>query len=297
MAKFAGFTTFLCTVLLGCMFGPHLILLTTDDWYIREAVFYLDDYKDTASKVEGYEGNGNTFLRDSMTILIATCLAAVVYACIKQQFQTMLKWLIALCLFAACTAIGWIFADRAGPEGIVIDHQYFRWKDVAYVELHLPPTTNYYENWEEMTIDRKKIDWTEDKIPNGYFKYKIIMRNGATINVFDWLQLPHMVELDRHVRKLGIKVVNEKDIAHNDVTASEGPLQSEGLVRIEQEDKTIKVISAYSGGTSIYETVYQEAKINSEYKKRYAATFTGEAWYNAELTTEQRQMLKSIFTR
>lgn len=69
MAKFAGYTVFFCTILLGYLYGSYLFLLTTDNWYIRDAVFYQDEDKDEEnnrlSNVEGFQGNTNTFLRDS----------------------------------------------------------------------------------------------------------------------------------------------------------------------------------------------------------------------------------------
>lgn len=222
-------------------------------------------------------------------IVIATSLAAVVYAFMSQQIETMKKWLIALCFFATCSIICCIFADRAGPEGIVINNQYYRWKDVAYVELYLLPIEDDDTDW-----DRKWISW--NKIPNGYFQYKLVMNNGASINVFNWFQLSRLVELDRHVRQLGIKVVNGNPITDNRIRTLQEPLQSEGLVRIEQGNKTIKVIYK-KRNTQMYEHVYQEVKISADYRKRYTAVFTGEDWYNTALTQEQRQMLKSIFTR
>jgi hypothetical protein len=282
MAKFAGFTIFLCTVLLGFMYGSHLILLITDGWFIREALG--SDYT---------EYDWNTILRDYMTILIATCLAALVYTCIKQQFQTMLKWLVALCLFVTCIAISCIFADRAKPEGIVIDQHYYRWEDVAYVELYLNSSSYVAENRPgELNYD---YSWTEAEIPNDDFGYTLVMRNGACINVFNWLQLPQLVELDRHVRKSGIKVVNGREFTSGDVTRLEEFYQNNGeFVKIEQGE-TIKVI--YEKSEYTYKEEYREANIDSEYKEKYAAIFTGTSWYQSPLTAKQRQMLKSIFTR
>ncbi len=284
MAKFAGFTIFLCTVLLGCRFGSHLILLITDGWSIREALG--SDYT---------EYDWNTILRDYMTILIATCLAAVVYTCIKQQFQTMKKWLIALCLFVTCTTISCIFADRVGPDGIIIDQQYYRWEEVDYVELYLNPSS-YVDEFTAGDLNYN-YNWTEAEIPNDDFGYTLVMRNGACINVFNWLQLPHLVELDRHVRKLDIKVVKGKEFTSGDVTRLEEFQKNYGeFVKIEQEDKTIKVIYKNSVGDTDEEE-YQEANIDSEYKEKYAAMFTGASWQQSTLTTAQRQILKSIFTR
>jgi hypothetical protein len=212
---------------------------------------------------------------------------------IKHQFQTMIKWFIALFLFSACTAISWIFADRAGPEGIAIDHQYYRLEDVAYVELYLK-TPSYYD--ENKGKELPYYNWLEVEVPNRDFTYTLVMRNGACINVFNWLQLSHLVELDLHVRKLGIKVVNGRGIASSDDTRLEELHQQHGeLVKIEQGAKTVKVI--YEDGGDTDEEENQVAKIDSNYKEKYTAVFTGGDWNQAALTAEQRQMLKSIFTR
>lgn len=94
MAKLAGYIVFLSTILFGSLFGSQLILLLTDNWYIREAVYYeIEDVDQLSLKhVDDYEGNANAIVRDSMMILIAACLAAVVYALFKQQYQKLLKW-------------------------------------------------------------------------------------------------------------------------------------------------------------------------------------------------------------
>lgn len=299
MAKFAGFTTFLCTLLLGFLFGSQLFLWTTNNWYIRDAVFYpmavnTDDYD--FSELDEYEGDANTGLRDVMSILIAACLAAVVYAYLNKQMHTMKKWLIALGLFALLSIMTCIFADRAGPEGIVIDNQYYQWKEVAYVQLHILPSENADWNEDTKLWDYTTPDWEYDQIPNDYIRYTLVMNNGASINVFNWSQLSHLAELDHHVRQLGIKVVGSKSVTtDNDTesynTTSSEP-QTEGLAKIEQGNRTIKLIHPDNGTT-----VYQEAKVDADYKKRYATLFSGEEWYNAALTTEQKQMLKGIFKR